>query len=370
MPLLTSEELIYEDEILPVEMSLWPTPERRLNGAAALRDLRLEFAARGWNRKAPGRVLLGLVANLVMVAAGVAVYFLQSGSLVLTAGVVLVVAGSMGVGTNTHTSSHYATSDRKWLNEFLTYFGYPFFLGLSATWWWRQHVVVHHGSPNVIGVDGDADLAPWLARTRDEVERSRGALRFYYEHLQWLALPFLLAMNGPNMQRQGWAHLARGLREAPRRKHVYDLLALALHYLCFLLLPMLWFDWHKVAALYLLRLAFIGYLMFAVLAPGHFPAEALCRNDRPDRDEYLWLQTSSTLNYRVGCIGRLLCSGLQYQIEHHLFPELCHVHYPKVSKVVREFCLQHDLPYRTYAWDVILWKCVAMFRHPPAITRE
>jgi len=145
MPLLTSEELTYEDDISPIELISDAVSRRRLNAAAALRDLRLEFATRGWNRKAPGRVLLGLAANLAMVAAGVAVYFLQPAVLVRAAGVVLVVIGSMGVGTNTHTSSHYATSERNWLNEFLTYFGYPFFLGLSATWWWREHVVVHHG---------------------------------------------------------------------------------------------------------------------------------------------------------------------------------------------------------------------------------
>ena len=133
---------------------------------------------RGWTRKPTARILTELVIHLSLAAVGAAVFLTSPHSLVRAAGLVLVVSGSMGVGTNTHTSSHYASSNRRWLNEFLTYFGYPFFLGLSATFWWRQHVTVHHTSPNVIGVDDDADLAPWLARTWDQVESSRGVRRF------------------------------------------------------------------------------------------------------------------------------------------------------------------------------------------------
>jgi fatty acid desaturase len=273
----------------------------------------------------------------------------------------------MGVGTNTHTSSHYASSNRRWVNEFLTYFGYPFFLGLSATFWWRQHVTVHHTSPNVIGVDDDADLAPWLARTWDQVESSRGVRRFYYAHLQWLALPLLLAFNSLNMTKTGLLHLLRALADKPQRtrRHWLDLTAMVLHYVCLLILPALALGARPVLALYLLRLVLMGYLMFAVLAPGHFPTESVCLSQKPDATRYLLLQTLATNNFRVGPIGRLLCSGLQYQIEHHLFPGISHVYYPEASKTVQEFCYRNGLPYRSYAWDAILWKCLAMFRQPP-----
>jgi len=118
----------------------------------------------------------------------------------------------MSVATDTHTSSDYATSARRWVNEFLTFFGYPLFLGLSACHWWRQHVVLHHPAPNVIGTDNDVDLEPWFARTRDEVERSTGLRRIYYEKLQWLVFPFAVAFIGFNMQASGWRALVAGGR--------------------------------------------------------------------------------------------------------------------------------------------------------------
>jgi fatty acid desaturase len=282
---------------------------------------------------------------------------------------VLVIAGSMGVGTNTHTSSHYGTSDRRWVNELLTYFGYPFFLGLSATYWWHSHVVVHHPAPNIIGVDDDADLLPWFTRTRDELIRRTGWRRFYHERLQWLLLPLILLGNGLNMQKTGWQFVLRHLRDkrVRRARHWLDLASLCLHYVLLLVVPALLFGIKPVLTFYAIRLVLMGYAMFAVLAPGHFPSEAVCINkdDRPS--DFIQLQTAGTVNFRAGWIGSFICSGLQYQIEHHLFPNLSHVHYPQVSKVVKNYCREHGLPYRCFHWDVALWKCVSTLRRPPAI---
>ncbi len=72
-------------------------------------------------------------------------------------GILISAFVCMGVGTNTLTSTHYGTSDKRWLNEALSYFEYPMFLGLSATYWWHKHVVLHRPAPNVIGVDSGAD---------------------------------------------------------------------------------------------------------------------------------------------------------------------------------------------------------------------
>ena len=186
-------------------------------------------------------------------------------------------AAAMSVATNTHTSSHYATSARRRVNEFLTFFGYPLFLGLSACHWWRQHVVLHHPAPNVIGTDNDVDLEPWFARTRDEVERSTGLRRIYYEKLQWLVFPFAVAFIGFNMQASGWRALVAGLRGAGRsRQHWIDLSAMLLHYVVWLAIPMAFWAPAHVAGFYALRVVLMGYAMFAVLAPGDFPLKAVC----------------------------------------------------------------------------------------------
>jgi linoleoyl-CoA desaturase len=310
-----------------------------------------------------------LLLHLAVAVAGAFVYFSFSHPLVRAGAMLLVVAGSMGVGTNSHTSSHYATSRRRWLNELLTFFGYPFILGLSATSWWHRHVVVHHPSPNVIGVDDDADLSPWFARTRDQRDSRTGWVRFYYRNLQWLVLPLLLAVNGFNMQKSGWAYLLGRLRDRNSRKakHWIDLACLVLHYIGLIVVPAYFLGALPALGFYLWRNVLLGYAMFSVLAPGHFPAEAACLRSGRRPSDFALLQTAATVNFTTGPLGRLFCSGLEYQIEHHLFPELSHVYYPQASAMVKDFCGRHGLPYRSFPWHIALWKCFAMFRRPPAI---
>jgi linoleoyl-CoA desaturase len=334
----------------------------------ALARLRQEIVERGWHRKAPFRVMFELCLNLTLALAGICIFVAYQDMFIRACAMILSTAGSIGVATNTHTSSHYATSDRRWVNELLTYFGYPVFLGLSACRWWHQHIVLHHPTPNVIGVDHGVDLSPWFARTREAVERSAGFQRFYYEHLQWLVFPLTLPLYGFNIQINGWISLIRAFSrtETRQRKHWLDLASLLLHYLVWLAIPMVFFTPLEVAGFYLLRVGLMGVAIFAVLAPAHLTQEAVCFNASQERDWAL-LQTATTVNFSTGPIGKLICSAVEYQIEHHLFPNLSYVYYPKLAPLVRDFCKEQGLPYRCYRWEVVLWKCLLTFRTPARV---
>ena len=336
----------------------------------AIAELRQEFGRRGWYRKASGRIILELLVQIGIALAGIAIFIAFHNPAVRVLAILISTYGSIAIGTNTHTSSHYATSTRRWLNEALTYFGYPMFLGLSATYWWHKHVVVHHPAPNVIGVDTDADLLPWFAMTQDEVRASRGLLRFYYKHVQFWFFPIALAMNCFALQRGGWLHIIRILRNPKERKraHWIDLGALTMHYALWLGLPLLFWPLQAVVGLYILRTLLLGYAMFAVLAPGHFPADATrTAEEARNNADFFTRQTMATVNFRTGLLGRFMCSGLQYQIEHHLFPHISHIHYPRVSVMVQAFCRERGLPYRSYGWATVLWKSWEVLRSPQRV---
>lgn len=338
---------------------------------AALRRLRAQIEAQGLCRKAPAAVLVELVACLALCLAGIALFLVSDELLLRVCGMLVSTAGSIGVATNTHTSSHQATSSRPRVNELLTYFGCPFFLGFSASYWWHKHLALHHPTPNVVGRDQDMDLWPWFALTEQEVSRARGLRRFYYESGQWLVFPFLVALNGFNMQRNGIAHLAGVWRERRRwrRAHVVDAAALLAHLVAWVGLPALYFPLPDVVGFYVLRIGLLGYAMFAVFAPGHYPAEAT-RVDLPaGRTDLALLQTSTTLNFRGGWLARLVCSGLDYQIEHHLFPGVPHTSYRRMSPLVRRFCLEQGLPYRSLPWGEALWKSWMVLRNPQRVAR-
>ncbi len=338
-----------------------------------LTELRREFARRGWYRKATGRIVLELLLEVSVAAGSIGVFVLADSVWLRAASLLLCTMASIAIGTNTHTSSHYATSDKRWVNELLTYFGYPFFLGLPATWWWQKHVVVHHPSPNIIGVDGDADLLPWFAVTEADFKLGGRWRRFYYRRLQFWIFPLVLAVNGFHMQKSGWLYVIGMLRDPKTRKraHWYDLASLLLHYVANLGVPIFFFPAPQVVGLYVLRIMLMGYAMYAVLAPGHFPAEAArLSSDAVRKPDYLLLQTVTSVNFRTGFIGRLVCSGLEYQIEHHLFPNISHPFYPRVSQVVREFCRAQGLPYRCYGWGEVLLKSWLVLRAPQPIVKQ
>ena len=336
----------------------------------AFADLRRGFARRGWDKKATNRIVFELLIHVAIAVAGIAIFMTWHSPGMRVLGILISSFGCMGVGTNTHTSTHYGTSEKRWVNEALSYFGYPMFLGLSLTYWWHKHVVLHHPSPNVVGVDGDADLLPWFAFTADEVRASRGLRRFYYERLQFWMFPLALATNTFNIQRGGWAYLIRMLRSSKRRKpaHWIDLGAMILHYAIWIGVPLLFWPLPAVAGFYILRNILLGYAMYAILAPGHFPAEARRTTDESRHGaDFFAVQTAGTVSFRTGLIGRFLCSGLEYQVEHHLFPNVSHVHYPEISVAVQEFCAEQGLPYRSYSWATALWKSWEVLRFPQQV---
>ena len=339
----------------------------------AVAELRKEFTRRGWNRKATNRIVFELSIHVAVAVLGATIFMTCQNPALRVLGILISSFGCMGVGTNTHTSTHYGTSDKRWVNEALSYLGYPMFLGLSATYWWHKHVVLHHPAPNVVGVDDDADLIPWFAITADEVHASSGLRRFYYENVQFWLFPLALALNDFSIQRAGWAHLLRVLCNSKERKfsHWIDLSAMVLHYVMWIGVPLLFWPLPAVAGFYILRGIALGYAMYAVLAPGHFPAEAQRRTDEARRDsDFFTIQTEGTVSFRTGCIGRFLCSGLEYQVEHHLFPNISHVHYPEISVVVQEFCAEQGLSYRSYSWAMALWKSWEVLRSPQPIVGQ
>jgi len=336
----------------------------------AVTELRREFARRGWDRKATGRIVFELLIHVAIAVVGIAVFMSCHNPALEVLGLLISTFGCMGAGTNTHTSTHYATSEKRWVNEALSYFGYPMFLGLSATYWWHKHVVLHHPAPNVVGVDTDADLLPWFAITADEVHASSGLRRFYYMRLQFWLFPLALALNCFGIQMAGWTHLIRMLCHSKGRKsaHWIDLGAMGLHYVIWIGVPLLFWPLSSVAAFYIVRSILLGYAMYVILAPGHFPAEAQ-RTTAEGRNgaDFFAVQTAGTVSFRTGLLGRFLCSGLEYQVEHHLFPNISHIYYPEVSVAVQAFCAEHGLSYRSYSWAVALWKSWEVLRFPQQV---
>jgi fatty acid desaturase len=314
----------------------------------------------GAHRPRPLRVLGEWLVALALGLVGL--LLLYDAALPLPARALALVVSSLGfvaVGTIGHTASHGGFSRGAAGNQILFHLSYPFLGMVSARYWRHSHIHVHHAAPNVVDVDLDCDLRPLFPL--NEQHRQRAAAWHRY---QGLLLPLFLPLNYFNIQRQGWLRLAAELRDPRLRSPaaLADLGCMIFHLVAFVALPMAWMPAPLALGIYVLHKAALGLGFFAVLAPGHFPGEAACLDASQRKAGHFWLrQTATTIDFRTGPFGRWLCAGLQYQIEHHLFPGLSHVHLPAVSEVVREFCQKHGLPHRTLGWGEAVWKSYRVF---------
>jgi linoleoyl-CoA desaturase len=331
-------------------------------------ELQQELRRRGLFDKDPKRIVWQFSAHLLLTLLGILLCVFSLHWSMYLLGTAIWTIGLLGIGTNTHTATHSATFRSKRWNDLFAWIGYPILLGFSATFWREKHVVLHHASPNVVGMDGDIDFLPLFAITDRDKAKQRGIARLYYK-LQWLVLPFALALNGLSMQAQGVRFLFRHRCATPaeRRRRLIDALCLAFHAATWIGLPLLVFPAADVLMFYALRSICVGIGLFVILAPGHLPREAACvmpaaRNPNPATQ-----QIRGTVNFRTGWLGRFVCSGLEYQIEHHLFPNVSHTRLPEVSVLVRDYCRLHGLPYRTLGWAEAVVKSFAVFVVPKPV---
>ena len=338
---------------------------------AALSALKAQFKTLGFQKRATGRVVFELLIHVSLTLGGAALFVYAHSFWLCLLGMAISTYGSVGVGTNTHTATHYAASRHRWVNEALTYFGYPFFLQLGATFWRHRHIVLHHPNPNVVGIDLDANFSPFFASTDREIQAKTGWFQQHTRY-QWIAFPLIVWVHGYIRQIKSWTHVLRVLRDPKRRTsaHYFDVLAMLLHWVAWFVVPSFFFSVTDVIGFNLLRIGCIGYPLYCVLAPGHYPVEAHCVEAGNHTSDYVMLQTAGTINFRTGFLGSLVCSGLQYQIEHHLFPGYSHNHYPAMSKYVQRFCEQEGYPYRMLGWGEAVWATFKIFKQPKIVAAD
>jgi len=254
-----------------------------------------------------------------------------------------------GVGFNVmHDANHGTLSSRPAVNRA---FAYAADLIGGSSWLWRhKHNVLHHTWPNVAGMDTDGDAGLLLRLTPQQPHR-----RFHrFQHLYAWALYGVFAL-------KWW--LYDDLREllsgrigghAFARPRGGALAGLLLGKALFLgwafVLPLLLRPTPWLLPLWLLASGAAGVTLASVFQLAHCVAEV----DHPQGREgealpLAWaeLQLATTSDFARG--RRLLSwyvGGLNYQVEHHLFPGICHVRYPELAPIVERICLAHGVRYR------------------------
>uniref|UniRef100_A0A7S4IGU0 Cytochrome b5 heme-binding domain-containing protein n=1 Tax=Vannella robusta TaxID=1487602 RepID=A0A7S4IGU0_9EUKA len=252
-----------------------------------------------------------------------------------------------------HDSSHNAVSKRPSVN-------YCGLLWSSWTLWnhwtWLQHHVYgHHSYTGVYGKDPDVHNVEILIRKHLK-SKKMNVTKFQHWYT-WVLLTVLPNQHlGQALLYQIHPHLSKTVFVTPymrstMRIQLHSIVVMALSIVWHVFIPLMFQSFGTVALLWLLNYTFMGISYFVNVAPNH-DTETTLRN-HPAHNEVLdWgeHQVRCTGNHSIstGIIDRIithLWGGMNYQIEHHLFPALNHAHYPEVSKIVQETCKEFNIPY-------------------------
>jgi fatty acid desaturase len=208
-------------------------------------------------------------------------------------------------------------------------------IGLSFGWWVAKHNR-HHANPNTEGADPDIMMRA-LAMTAGQAGSSRGVSRMVYRCQAFLFFPMLL---GEAFS----VHVAsiRALSSRDGRQRLPEAALLAVHFAAYLAVVFLVLSPVKAVVFILIQQGLFGVYLGASFAPNHKGMPILRREDNYD---FLRRQVLTSRNIRGGWFTDLALGGLNYQIEHHLFPSMPRPSLRRSQPLIREFCQQHGLAY-------------------------
>lgn len=239
-------------------------------------------------------------------------------------------------GFLSHDAAHRQVFDGSRANEWAARLVSTLVIGLSYGWWMHKHNR-HHRSPNQ--EDRDPDIAPGgLAFTARSVAERPPWLRPITKRQGYLFFPMLL-LEGPNLHAAG----IRTLVQRPDLPHRWlEGGLIALRFAGYLTLVSVAMSPAKAAGFVAVQLAVFGFLLGAAFAPNHKGMPIVPPELKLD---FLRRQVLMSRNIRGGRLVDVAMGGLNYQIEHHLFPSMPRDNLRRARLVVRAFCVERGITY-------------------------
>jgi len=211
-----------------------------------------------------------------------------------------------------------------------------FLTGLDRSWWIDKHHR-HHRRPNDATFDLDINL-PFFAFTDGQATGKSGLLRFVVKYQAFFLFPLML-FEGFSLRTDSTSYL---LRRKNIKYMALELFAVVAHLTAYCAIVFYLLDpWVAVSFLIVHHVVW-GVYMATVFAPNHKGMPII---DDGRRLDFLRQQVVTARSIKGGRLTEFYYGGLNYQIEHHLFPTMSRNQLKNVRPIVQEFCAAHSIPY-------------------------
>ncbi|MBO9327299.1 MAG: fatty acid desaturase [Roseiflexus sp.] len=279
---------------------------------------------------------IGVIALKVgMLIASIVILFLVDNLWIQALNAIFMGFVLAQIGFTSHSACHRQIFHKVAWNDAVGIFLGNLLLGLSAEWWTGKHNA-HHAHPNHDGMDPDLDV-PVVAFTPEQVESRRGIWRWMTKNQAFLFFP-LLMLQGYALREVSYRFV---LSPESRRRGI-EIVMMALNLVWYLTLPIIALGPWAGIGFILISQAFFGVYLGTVFAPNH---KGMLIVDDNTQIDFLRLQVLTARNVSGHPITDFWYGGLNYQIEHHLFPSLPMHRLREASEIVKKFCAKHGISY-------------------------
>ena len=300
-------------------------------------QLKSRMQRRGLLKKQPGFLTVRILGNLALLLISLAILFLSNNIFLQIANAVFMAFVFGQIGFVAHDTGHRQAYSTPATNDLVGMLHANLLLGMSQGWWVRKHNR-HHANPNHSDLDPDIGMVI-MAFTEKDALAKRGFNRFMVRYQAVFLFPLLLF--------EGLSLRIGSLMFVMRERSRYRALEIVL-----ILLNLVWFAGTIFLALgatkgllfIIIQQALFGFYMGSVFAPNHKGMPVISQKEELD---FLHLQILTARNIHPHPITDYWYGGLNYQIEHHLFPGLARNQLKRASEIVMAFCQENAIPYHS-----------------------
>ncbi|MFC2088663.1 fatty acid desaturase family protein [Calditrichota bacterium] len=250
-----------------------------------------------------------------------------------------------------HDGNHGSYSKNKTINRIM---GYTMdFLGSSHTLWKQKHNILHHTYTNIDGMDEDLETSGFLRLSPNQKWKPKYRLQHFYGIIIYSFLTLSLIFAGDF--KKIWTGKI-GKQKIKKVKFTEQLFFYGFKLIYFgyvIILPLFFHSFFYVLFFFLLIHFILGLTLALVfqlahtVEPNAFPVPE--KQTGNIENEWAIHQVETTANFALqNKLAAWYLGGLNFQIEHHLFTNVCHIHYPEISKIVQQTSREFSINYTTY----------------------
>jgi linoleoyl-CoA desaturase len=252
-----------------------------------------------------------------------------------------------------HDACHGSYSSKKWVNNVL---GLTLnALGGNAFIWKFKHNIIHHTYTNVDGIDDDIAKSPIMRQCGTQKWVPAHRFQHIYVVLVYAISSFAWVLLMDFTKYFSQKIFNTDLQKMNRNEHFIFWMSKVLYLVFYIAVPVYFVGWGPWAIGFATHHVVMGLTLALVFQLAHVVEhtefEVVGIDDTKQiENEWAIHQIKTTANFAPrDKVVSWFVGGLNFQVEHHLFPRVSHIHYPAISKIVHKICVRHNLPYNEYS---------------------